>query len=278
MYFRPFRFFLATHGITWLFFIPFAALQWSTGQYPQNLLFAAGGLGPLVATIIMVRGSGDRTYVREYLSRILSPWRISVRWWCVILLLPFAVTMSGIILAAAFTGAPVRFAGLINTDTIARISVFYVLLMLLAPVLEEVAWRGYGQDALQSRFGLATASLILGMLWWGWHLPLFFMADTYQSQLGLFTAQSVEFLVWCIAATFIMTWIYNGTHGSILAAIVLHFTMNLSNELLLTTLPAEIARSVILAALAVFLFVILPRLGGGPHTAVDRIWRPSSDN
>ena len=278
MHFNASRFFLATHGLTWLFWIPFAALQWSSGLFPHNLVFAAGGLGPLIATIIMVRASGDRTYVKEYLARIISPRRVPVSWWCVVLFLPPAVTILGILLGALFTGAPIESTGLLNTNTVASITVFYLLLMLLAPVLEEIAWRGYGQDALQNRFRPAAASLVLGLLWWAWHLPLFFMVDTYQSQLGLFTTQSLEFLVWCIAATFIMTWIYNGTRGSILAAIVFHFTMNLSNELLLTTLPAEIARSAIHVTLAVFLFAVLPHLRRGADTVVDNVWRLSSDS
>ncbi len=278
MRFRVIQFFVTTIGLTWLSFIPFATLQWSAGEFPKNLLFAAGGLGPLTASFIMVRSSGDRGYMREYLSRIFSPRRIPPGWWCAIVLLPPAVTSAGILLGTVLTGSRVTSASLLNMDIVARITPFYILLMLLAPIFEEIAWRGYGLDSLQSRFRPAAASLILAFVWWGWHLPLFFMADTYQSQLGLFTTQSLEFLVWLVAATFIMTWIYNGTSGSILAAIIFHFVMNLSNELLVTTLAAEIARSGILVALAVFIFAILPRVRRGPHTAVDRVWRPLTES
>ncbi len=276
--YRMLSFFLATHGLTWVFFIPFAVLQWSVNDFPRNLLFFAGGLGPLVAALLFVRGTRDATYMREYAARIISFGRISGRWWSAILLLPPAVTLSGIVIAAVLTGGSLQPDNLLNISTIRNVTVFYILLMLLAPLIEEIAWRGYGQDALHSRFGLAATSLILGVLWWSWHLPLFFMADTYQSGLGLLTVQSLEFLVWCVATAFVMTWIYHGTTGSILAAIVYHFMLNVANELLLTDAAAEIARSAIQIALALVLILVLPRLKRDDGTRRVEMWRPARSN
>jgi len=162
-------------------------------------------------------------------------------------------------------------------DVVRSITVFHVLLMLVAPIVEEVAWRGYGQDGLQSRFGLASTSLLLGLLWWSWHLPLFFMADTYQSGLGLLTIGFLEFFVWCVATAFVMTWIFNETRGSILAAIVYHFMLNLANETLRTSTTADLVSSATQIAVAVAVFAVLPRMRRPRRYRGVTRWLPPSE-
>jgi membrane protease YdiL (CAAX protease family) len=40
---------------------------------------------------------------------------------------------------------------------------------------EELNWRGYLLPLLQTRFGAAVASLVLGICWFAWHIPLQFV-------------------------------------------------------------------------------------------------------
>jgi membrane protease YdiL (CAAX protease family) len=56
---------------------------------------------------------------------------------------------------------------------------------------EELGWRGYALPRLARRFGLGGASLVLGVLWAGWHLPLFYMlgGDTVGQSFPLFVCQ-----------------------------------------------------------------------------------------
>jgi hypothetical protein len=80
--------------------------------------------------------------------------------------------------------------------------------------------------ALQARFGSLIASVILGVVWACWHLPLFFLPGTAQSKVPF-----VIFLLQQIPLAIFFTWVASGTRGSLLLAILLHTTVNLSGML-----------------------------------------------
>jgi membrane protease YdiL (CAAX protease family) len=46
-----------------------------------------------------------------------------------------------------------------------------LLTILLASVIEEVGWRGYGEDSVAFYFSWFTESIIFGFVWALWHLP-----------------------------------------------------------------------------------------------------------
>ena len=54
--------------------------------------------------------------------------------------------------------------------------------LVLAPLIEEFRWRGFGVDSLRSHFNLFVTSVLFGALWALWHLPLFFVKGCYQNQ------------------------------------------------------------------------------------------------
>lgn len=54
--------------------------------------------------------------------------------------------------------------------------------LFFGPVPEEPGWRGYALDGLQSRHSALVSSLIVGIVWLAWHLPLFFIEGTWQAE------------------------------------------------------------------------------------------------
>jgi membrane protease YdiL (CAAX protease family) len=74
---------------------------------------------------------------------------------------------------------------------------------------------------LQKRYDALSATLIVGLLWSLWHLPLVFMTSNAMAQSPLLWFISI------VASAFIYTWLYNSTQGSILLVSLLHVSENL---------------------------------------------------
>ena len=79
---------------------------------------------------------------------------------------------------------------------------------------------------LQARWSALTSSLILGVLWALYHLPLFFMPGSFHQSQGAGSAWFWLFMVQVVGMAVVMSWIFNNTRGSTLGAILFHFTVN----------------------------------------------------
>ena len=102
--------------------------------------------------------------------------------------------------------------------------------LLLGPLPEEIGWRGYLLDRLQVRYSALGASVLVGLAWFAWHGPLFFMAGYYARAGG--APDPFQFGVAILLGAVLYTWIHNHTERSVLAAILFHFAGNVSGELL----------------------------------------------
>ncbi|HYG56634.1 MAG TPA: CPBP family intramembrane glutamic endopeptidase, partial [Symbiobacteriaceae bacterium] len=98
---------------------------------------------------------------------------------------------------------------------------FLVNVFLGGALCEELGWRGFMLPRLQERYGPARASLVLGVTWGLWHLPLFFIAGTVQSRIPF-----LLFLLSTCASSFLFTWVSDRGRGSVLLAVLLHAAIN----------------------------------------------------
>lgn len=129
---------------------------------------------------------------------------------------------------------------------------FSLLIFFVGP-MEEFSRRGYVLDELQSRFSALTSSLILGAFWSLWHLPLFFIRDSFQYNLGAGSAAFWQFMLGIVPLTVIFTWVYNNTNRSILGAMLLHFTVSFSAEMVVLTQRADLIWMLFWTGLAIVL-------------------------
>jgi membrane protease YdiL (CAAX protease family) len=109
----------------------------------------------------------------------------------------------------------------------------------LPPLLEELGWRGYALDRLQLQWSALSASVILGVVWALWHLPLFFIGGTHQHDVvGFATTSFWLSMAGIVALSVAMGWIYNNTARSIAAIVVFHGWVNFTAELMVVPDPS----------------------------------------
>jgi membrane protease YdiL (CAAX protease family) len=189
--------------------------QWPTVGI---VLFIAGSFGPGIAAIAVVRYVGGQDGLHRWLRRSLQ-WRVGWRWPALSFFVPLAVMglAATVHITLGGTIAPSPASGRVLLAVVN----FGLVLLLGGPLGEEFGWRGYALPVLQERYSWRVASLVLGMAWSAWHLPLFFMANTAQSHIpvGLFMVSTV-------ALSVLFAWLFNHTKGSVLPALVLHTAVN----------------------------------------------------
>jgi membrane protease YdiL (CAAX protease family) len=167
--------------------------------------------GPTAAALIVAALAAGRSGVRDLLAR-LTIWRVGVPWYVVALGLPALLSLLVVGLSIAL-GAPAE-------AQFSSLSPLTLILFILV-IGEEIGWRGFALPRLQARFGALRASLVLGLLWAGWHLPnqLIPGLEAYGYGFAAFTS-------YVVAMTVLFTWLANHTRASVLLAWFFHGAIN----------------------------------------------------
>jgi len=140
-------------------------------------------------------------------------------------------------------------------------------LLFLAAVFEELGWRGYGYESLEKGRGFLGASLLFGSIWSLWHLPLLWVKNSYQYEIyQLNPLFALNFYVGTALMGIIVTWVCHINNRSILATILFHFAINLSQEMLSMTQTTKCLQTIVLGifACAIILSQYKPRLVENP--------------
>src|SRR3569832_109049 len=215
--YRPAAFFTLAFALSWL---PWLGAAWFSRQ-PDGLtgsiaLELAGLLGPFVSALLLLRGP----MWRDFAARLVDVRRLN---WAT---LPVTILVMP---AAAIAAVWISTRTGHSADQLRVIPDLAGMLpiMVLAPLIEELGWRGYGVDALRARFGMRIATLLFAVLWAVWHWPLFLIAHSYQNDLLQMSPLYVaNFFVSVIPAAIIANWLYWKHHRLIPAAILFHFMLD----------------------------------------------------
>lgn len=246
-------FFIATFMWTWAFYTPIVIGGHSPYEMPWMIFLILGGMGPSVVAVVMVLLMREREERRDFWRRCFSLRQIGRSWWLVILLtfpllygLSIAVdvalegSLPGMELLGSLMAAP------------AAIPFALFIRFMSGPWSEEFGWRGYALDRIIRPLGAISGSIVLGVIWGVWHLPLFFMPATWHGQVGFAFSGFWTFILLSIALSLFMTWVYLNTGRSIFSGMMIHFTSNLSGQLLAPVSErVEVIRVLILLAMAI---------------------------
>jgi membrane protease YdiL (CAAX protease family) len=221
----PWAFILITFAFTWLILLP--GVLASRGLFKLPLpLYALVGLaqfGPSLTAFALTLHHEGKAGAGQLLKRAFNfhiPWR----WLALIFVVPLAVDGVAVLLHWLTGGSLPEMPFL--AQPLAILPAFISTLLMYGPLPEEFGWRGYCLGRLQAKWNALTASLVLGAIWWLWHLPGAFMEGVAQSYIP-----QLPYLIWCMAISVLFTWMYNHTNGNLLAALLFHTMLNLANAI-----------------------------------------------
>jgi membrane protease YdiL (CAAX protease family) len=239
---RPWLFLALTLGLTWAVDFLAVALGKSIPGWGITVLHYSGGVVPLAVAVGLAYGKHDRRFQRDFWKRVVDFRRIGFGWYALIFLYaPIKSGLAGLmdVLSGGQGIAPEAVSYFAEQPLL--IVPLLLFWLVFGPVPEEPGWRGYALDGLQARYSALVASLMLGVVWALWHVPLFFIEGTWQAeQVGLGTQRFWFYLITIVAEAVLYTWIYNNTNRSILGAILFHFVGNAFGELFALSAQAEV--------------------------------------
>ena len=252
--YRTLRYFTIVFGLTtacWL--LGAGLLSHSAGQGLAMMALLAGLLTPWLVSLIFVRRSGDDALRREHRRRLFDLRRIRPGvFLAACLLMPISVVLA-IAGSIPFGGSWEQLQAA-DGFSFAIATVPSLAVLLLAAAGEELGWRGYAFDALQQRFPLPVATLVFGILWSLWHLPLVLVPGSYQHELATTSVLHLaNFFISIVPMGVIISWVCLRQGKSIPAAIAFHFVINLSQEGLAIEQQTKCLQTLVLTAVAAVL-------------------------
>ena len=267
-------FYLLAVGLSWPIWFALV-ISGGDGSHPVLLLAT---FGPAIAAMAVRFWTEGRAALRSVWHQV-SDWRFPLGWYAYALLAPLALA-----------GAALLFAPLLGIDVPPFGTSFIpaglaapVVALMLAPAVitsavlggplgEEIGWRGFALPRMVSGMQPLAAALLLGGLWAAYHLPLFWIAGTTQSNMP-----PVTFALWVIALSVHLAWSFFGSRQKLLVSVLLHASVNVSAGLF-GLLPTAASPS----AAPFTLYGVLTAICAVPFAASlarsRRQWRGPSDD
>ena len=250
--YRPLRFYVTCFLITWAFWIAAAILSRKENDSGVSMILMLFGLmAPAVTAIVTVRTSGSRALKLDLRRKLVGFYRIKP-----LSILAAIVGFAGIvalsILLSTLFGQSLDQFAFTEDFSFSIGGTSALLTILLAAVIEEVGWRGYGEDSVAFYFSWFTESIIFGFVWASWHLPLFWIEGTYHyglRELGI--GYMLNFLISVVPMGFLTTWMYVKNNRSMLACIIFHLFVNTKQEKIAMTPQTKCVETIVVTLTAV---------------------------
>ncbi|RSM45786.1 CPBP family intramembrane metalloprotease [Amycolatopsis balhimycina DSM 5908] len=248
-------FWAVTFTTSWAFWLVAILLGGPPTSSPTVIPYLLGGFGPVIGAIVL---RVHRARRREPAPAHAVSSRPSARWfWTVPLLVLASATVVAAALLAEVLGGPALnlTTGRNLIATVGGPVPFLVSMLIGGPLAEEPGWRGTAYPRLRSSMTRLRAGLLLGVVWAGWHLPLFFIPGTLQAGFGLLSWSGLLFILNVIPMALLTGYAYD--RGGVPASIAVHFGVNTTIALL--TINSPVTQALVLVVQAVVGFGLLGR-------------------
>lgn len=191
---------LITFGITILFWGGAAVLSQLLNLTISNILIRVmhfiGGFSPTIASYISLKRNGQVDGFFHWLKKVFDI-KHSVLTYGLVLLFVLIYYLLGCAINGVSVGSPVYML------------IVIIPLMLFSGGNEEVGWRMILQPELEKSFNFNIATIITAVIWWIWHLPIFFINGTANSNMNYFL-----FGIMCLTLSYALAAIRKASKGT----------------------------------------------------------------
>jgi membrane protease YdiL (CAAX protease family) len=217
---------ILAYAITWLIQLPGLIAMQGNYQFTESYLVRLNlsSYGPTLAAIIVTAITQGWTGIKALLSRLFQ-WRVS---WLVYLatffVFPLVFFFGFQLLGIRASDGEDLLVFLTLVVAVPINSVIVSVISGIGPLGEELGWRGFMLPRLLERYGDFPSSVILGLVWALWHLPIFLFPE-WRGDIPI----ALSILLYpfgTIAIAYIMTKLHHWSRGSVLIAILFHGVVN----------------------------------------------------
>jgi membrane protease YdiL (CAAX protease family) len=205
------------YGITWAILIPLIFHYNNLSFKIREIWHSLGSLGPAIAALLIIN--------REKLNKGLIPLKermekLPDKRLFIIAFSPLIILCLALIFEAIF--GVFSFQSFLTTNNLTGINdlILYFLPSLCYGFFEEIGWRGYLLPKLQRSLTALKATILLTIIWYLWHIPMFFY------RLELFFALILMFPL-LISGSIVFTFLFNQSGGNLLVIILLHISYDI---------------------------------------------------
>jgi uncharacterized protein len=175
------------------------------------LMFPVMLLGPSLAGLLLTRKVDGKSGVQD-LFRRMGRWRISLRWYAALLIAP-ALVLAVLLFAKKF----------VSSSFAPNLFIAGILFGVPAGFLEEIGWMGFAFPKLRLHRSALSSSVILGVFWSVWHLPVIDYLGTAAPHGAYLPSFFVVFAVAMTGMRVLIAWVYANTK-SVLMAQLMHIS------------------------------------------------------
>ena len=241
--YKPKQFYITVFVATWTFWLFGILVNESLSRTFAMLL---GLISPATIAIIMVFTSKSDALKKDFKRKLFHFWKVNPRSLVFAAVLFSAIIACSILLSTLFGQSLNQFSFTkdFSFTGVGLASAFATI--CFAAILEEVGWRGYGEDAIAQYHSWFTESIIFGFVWAAWHIPLFWVPGTYHYEIRQMSfLYMINFLVSVVPFGFITTWVYVKNGRSMLASILFHLFVNFCQEKIAMTQTTKCVESLV---------------------------------
>ncbi|HTC95452.1 MAG TPA: type II CAAX endopeptidase family protein [Terriglobales bacterium] len=223
-------FFLIAFGVPWTAWTALALMRLPRPS-PWTVLLLVSGNFCSIAGFVAAYCAAGKKGIQDLLNRCLL-FRVPILWWGYAISLPLLAGSITAVIRSAARGEVVTFKPL---EIVHQWWVLYNFIFgfFWGPLGEEAGWRGFLLPRLLEKYSPLTASLILGLIWSLWHVPLDYRAYFHT------VAGTVGFTVHTLCMSILMTVLFINTRASVLLPMILHWSNNISYEFVSVVFPGS---------------------------------------